>query len=396
MGFIESIDRLWAVDVGNQGIAGLIVQCSAELDDTVERSQAMAGLAVAAGYADEAFSWVTPQVQQAAMQLIAKLCPLLDLDPADIRLTASQFHQLFQSHVKPYFKQSAPRPAYKLLEAEPGGAVHVTEQAWKKKKQSLSTFAWAFRRLEDGQIAEGIAEILPVAVALLEDHEGQLHGLAISGELAARVPEFLKRTGIASVLAASTRRLLVYRSDAPDRIELLDRAFSTCMHVQSVAGGSADDWWAIADRLLVNFAYVGEDVAAYGVLGAQIGKLCRELRAGVARMLRPLVGVVVRGLRWPARGVEAVWKLHEVLAEQAEALADACPWRMHRYAEEIVAALAVAWAGAEDRRVLRRAIVRVVQKLQAAPGARDLVAASIARLNQSASTFFIVDHASDS
>ncbi|KAJ2650671.1 H/ACA snoRNP pseudouridylase subunit [Coemansia sp. RSA 1250] len=372
MGFAESIDRLWAVDAENKGVAELISQCDAELDHTVERSQAVAGLAVAAGYADGTFSWVTPKVQEAAGQLIAGLCPLLGLDPANIKLTASLFHQLCQSHVKPYFGHTAPQPSYKLLETAPGQAVRMEEQGWKKKKQSLGTFAWAFQRLEDGQIEKGISGILPVAVALLEDHEGQLHGLSISSELAARAPGFLKQTGIASLLLASIRHLLVYRPDSPDRTELLDRAFSTCMRVQSVAGGSADDWWAIADRLLVNFTYVGEDIEAYRVLSVQIRKICGELGAGVSRMLRPLVGVAVRGLRWPARGVEEVWKLHEVLVEQLEALADACPWRMHRYAAEIVAALAVAWAGAESRRELRQSIARAVEKLRAAPGACGL------------------------
>ncbi|KAJ2842490.1 hypothetical protein IWW36_005889, partial [Coemansia brasiliensis] len=59
MGFAESIDRLWAVDVQDEdkNIVKLISQCNAEIEHTVERSQAITALAVAAGYADSSFSW---------------------------------------------------------------------------------------------------------------------------------------------------------------------------------------------------------------------------------------------------------------------------------------------------------------------------------------------------
>ncbi|KAJ2842203.1 hypothetical protein IWW36_005993, partial [Coemansia brasiliensis] len=282
-----------------------------------------------------------------------------------------------------------PHP-YKLLNesATYGRAVHMEEQGWKRKKQSLSTFAWAFRRLEE--VEKGISGILPVVMALLEDYDGkgQLHGLAIGYELATRVPDFMKRTGIAALLLASAKHHLVYKPDSPDRIELLDRAFATCVLVQSIAGASADEWWAMADRVLVNFVYVGESVEAYGVLSLQIQWVCEKLGAGVSRMLRSFVGVVVRGLRWQAHGVEAVWKLHEVLVEQLEALVDACPWRMHRYVEELVAALAVAWAGAEDRHGLCQSILAVLGKLRTAPGAGERVNACIARLNQSSTEPF--------
>ncbi|KAJ2779251.1 hypothetical protein H4R18_004126 [Coemansia javaensis] len=366
MGYEECCCALWERTASQRagdaaGTARMLERALAELPECapLSRAQLVESLAVAASYAEaDPDQPPAAQVQQGADRWLAAIAEQLGIvGSGGPVLGAALFRELCAARVQPYFARASGGSQQQQQFALAGDARPATlidaPPKWKQWPQSVAAFVWAFRHLADSEIQDAVPWILPVVVALADDYEcgAKLRGLRLAQQLLARADgEFLRRSGVGAVIDSSARGCLTYRSDAGDRAPaLLAAAFQTAIAAGDVVRPSAADpqrtaqWWTLVDRLITNDVYIAENVAATAALCAQIEPLCRRLGPAIARYLRALVGVVVHPLRSQAHLAPAVCAMHQVLVQQIQALAAACPERVRAYACELVAAMAVSW-----------------------------------------------------
>ncbi|KAJ2347198.1 hypothetical protein IWW50_005350 [Coemansia erecta] len=405
MGYSESVDELWQLDVRRAGAArieALLEKCASQMDASLGRAQALESLAVAGAFAEAAMDWTTPRMRALADAWIAALCAALGLQLArDGGLGAPEVRAMAATHVQPYFSgaRAARHLGYALAGAEPQGAEPRGEHGWRRRVQSVGAFAWTLHHVDAGAVCECVASVLPVVLALVEDHEcwARVHGLRAARVLVARDAGFARRSGIGALVAERVRACVVFRAgDALAGAELREAFAAFVAVTDAVSPSDARAWFVLCERIVVNAGYIGENVEALGVVCAQVSVACARLGVAVARFMRPFVGVLAGVLRAPVCAPKVV-ALHAVAAAQVGALADACPLRMRVYVVEAVAALARSWdgcvigsetdgavAGTEkctsERDALRQGIRDVVAKLRAIDA--DAVARAVQRLNE--------------
>ncbi|KAJ2817541.1 hypothetical protein FBU31_006190 [Coemansia sp. 'formosensis'] len=225
---------------------------------------------------------------------------------------------------------------------------------WRKQPQCIATFTWAIRRIKDKDMAESISFILPVILALVEDYDCQakIWGLRTALMLLnCGDSEFLRKSGIASVVEKSTRECLVFRSEPDFGAELLRLGFECAIRLARIMYMKNDNvkytahWWTLTERVVANNMYVSDDIAANSVLCEQIALMCEALGPAIARYLRPLIGILTRNLQSPIYLSSPICRLHVVAMKQLAALILACPQRASIYGAEIIGALAHSWSG---------------------------------------------------
>ncbi|KAJ2476170.1 hypothetical protein IWW47_006376, partial [Coemansia sp. RSA 2052] len=266
---------------------------------------------------------------------------------------------------------------------------------WKKQPQCVATFTWALHRTRGEDIVGSIAYILPVILALVEDYDCQakIWGLCAAQLLLDRSDaEFLRKSGIASVVEKSTRECLTFRSEPGLGAELLRLGFETAIRLAQIMYVQRDDakytaqWWALTERVIANNMYISDNIAANSALCTQIAPLCLALGPAIARYLRPLVGILTRSLQSPIYLSPLICQLHVVAMEQLVALVSACSQRASVYCTEIVGALAYSWSGTRHKKSselgnvdkARELAINVLRRLiKIAPGDVD---AAVARL----------------
>ncbi|KAJ2544901.1 hypothetical protein EV175_005850, partial [Coemansia sp. RSA 1933] len=344
---------------------------------SVTQQQWIESLAVASSFSDPGFSWTTEAIRIQANEWITAIAARLDIDLATSSIDRNTFRTIYMSFVRPYFvttsqhstasgyQQVAPQNTYVLMD---GGAADRSsgkngqsdDARWRKNPQCIATFSWALSNLRNDAIADAISSILPVVLALVEDYECQakLWGLRIATTLLRRKEwiEFMRKSGIVSVIDKSVRACLMYRSDTKEiAADLLASAFEAAVESARILYDDpqkstyAQGWWLLVDKVVSNEMYVSDNIAASRVLCAQIGVLCGPLGCAVTRYLRPLVGILTQGLRSPVYLSQDICDLHLNIVRQLLVLIDACPQRIHVYGPEIVAALAYSWATSKHK-----------------------------------------------
>ncbi|KAJ2761503.1 hypothetical protein H4S06_001171 [Coemansia sp. BCRC 34490] len=361
----------------------------------ITKQQWVESLAVAASFADPKFCWTTPEMRDRANEWIAEIAAHLDghvdtgvdTDTASLYIDASVFRDITTVFVRPYFvpsdhsntigrqrvhRQDQQRD-YTLMEeggtegARGSGSPYEDssqsdDARWRKNPQCIATFSWALDHLCDEAITDAISSILPVVLALVEDHECQakLWGLRLATQLLGRSKwiEFMRKSGIASVVDKSVGACLLYRSDGEGiAADLLGSAFEAAIASAHILYNDpnkptySQGWWRLVDKVVSNEMYVSDNIAASTVLCKQIGILCGPLGYAIARYLRPLVGILSQGLHSPVHLSQDICNLHLTIVQQLAILVDTCLPRMHVYGSEIMAALAYSWASSsmQDR-----------------------------------------------
>ncbi|KAJ2641396.1 hypothetical protein GGF44_002140 [Coemansia sp. RSA 1694] len=375
---------------------------SSENAKMVSREQWTDSLAVAASFAAPGFVWASSETVELADRWIAVILPHLDIGVSDARLTPEIFRAMCAKRVKPYFGSRSgggltSQQSYVLMNGGNAGSKSLFSDSdrWKKQPQCVATFTWALHRTRGEDIVGSIAYILPVILALVEDYDCQakIWGLCAAQLLLDRSDaEFLRKSGIASVVEKSTRECLTFRSEPGLGAELLRLGFETAIRLAQIMYVQRDDakytaqWWALTERVIANNMYISDNIAANSALCAQIAPLCLALGPAIARYLRPLVGILTRSLQSPIYLSPLICQLHVVAMEQLVALVSACSQRVSVYCTEIVGALAYSWSGTRHKKSselgnvdkARELAINVLRRLiKIAPGDVD---AAVARL----------------
>ncbi|KAJ2738422.1 hypothetical protein GGI20_006278, partial [Coemansia sp. BCRC 34301] len=301
----------------------------------VSRDQWVDSLAVAASFAAPGFEWASSEAGALADQWISAILPHLAIGASDARLTSEVFKTMCAKRVKPYFGSrsgsgmTSQQPYVLMNGGNVGKSSFSDSDRWRKQPQCIATFTWALRRIRAEDIAGSISYILPVILALVEDYDCQAK---IWGLRAAQVllghdsAEFLRKSGIASVMEKSTRECLTFRSEPGLGAELLRLGFETAIRLAQIMCLRRDDaeytaqWWALTERVVANNMYISDNIAANSALCAQIAPLCTALGLAIARYLRPLVGILTRSLHSPIHLSPLICQLHIVAMEQLLAL----------------------------------------------------------------------------
>ncbi|KAJ2031649.1 hypothetical protein IWW57_000613 [Coemansia sp. S610] len=385
-----------------------LLQFSAAIGSTnnakgISREQWIDSLAVAASYAVPGFEWSSPETRTLADRWIAEILPHLGLDTGD-KLGPEIFQTMCTNRVKPYFgsrsgASQSSQQSYVLMNSGVGGSKSLFSDTdrWRKQPQCIATFTWALRRIKDKDIAGSISLILPVILALVEDYDSQAK---LWGLRAAQIlldigdAEFLRKSGIASVVEKSTRDCLVFRSEQGLGAELLQLGFECAIRLAHIMYLQRDDarytthWWMLVERVVANSMYVSENIAANAALCEQIAPMCEALGPAVARYLRPLIGILTRNLQSPIYLSPLICQLHLVAMRQLQALMSACPQRTLLYSAEVIGALAISWSGTLHKQSSGMSDVAHAQELalsvlrqliQAGP---DDVCAAVTRLHE--------------
>ncbi|KAJ2879464.1 hypothetical protein H4R27_005288 [Coemansia aciculifera] len=348
-----------------------LAQFSAAIDNSnnakgITREQWIDSLAVAASYAAPGFEWTSSETRALADRWIAEILTHLDIDTSDATLTPEIFQAICTKRVKPYFGSRSgggqtSQQSYVLINSGIGGgskSLFSDSDRWRKQPQCIAAFTWALRRIRDKDIAGSISYILPVVLALVEDYDCQakIWGLrAAQMLLECGDAEFLRKSGIASVVEKSTRECLVFRSEPGFGAELLQLGFECAIRLARIMYLQRDDakytahWWTLTERVVANNMYVSDNIAANSALCEQIAPMCEALGPAIARHLRPLVGILTRNLQSPIYLSPPICQLHLIAMKQLEALISACSQRASLYSVDIVGALAFSWSGTHHK-----------------------------------------------
>ncbi|KAJ2020957.1 hypothetical protein GGI14_000446 [Coemansia sp. S680] len=332
----------------------------------ITREQWIDSLAVAASYAAPGFEWASSENRVLADRWIAEILTHLDINTSDATLTPEIFQTICTKRVKPYFgsrsgASQTSQQSYVLMNSGIGGgskSLFSNSNRWRKQPQCIATFTWALHRIRDKDIAGSISYILPVILALVEDYESQakVWGLRAALILLDRGDaEFLRKSGIASVVEKSTRDCLVFTSELDFGAELLKLGFGCAIRLAKIMYLQRDDakytahWWKLTERVVTDNMYSMDNVAANSALCEQIAPMCEALGPAIARYLRPLVGILTRNLQSPIYLSPPICQLHLIAMKQLEALISACPQRASLYSAEIVGALAFSWSSTHHK-----------------------------------------------
>ncbi|KAJ1954263.1 hypothetical protein EC988_002527 [Linderina pennispora] len=287
------------------------------------------------------------------------------------------FRSICDSRVRPYFASSGTAKPQFVLESSNSKAdtrMLADNKQWRTHQQCIAAFMWAFEHLPDDDMVAVISYILPVALDLAEDYDAgiKVRGIKLVLRLLDRMDrEFLRKSGIASLLEKSVLDSLVFRSgeSAGAGTQLMDVAFAAAVRVSQTLYPRMDNpkytaaWWKIADCIVRNSMYVSDNVVASTVLCKWIAPVCNALGPAVARYLKPLLGVVLQNLRAPVYLTPEILELQLVSVEQLGKLMDACPPRVGAHADEILAGLAISWAMTGKKQSTKTAGIDGLQNL---------------------------------
>ncbi|KAJ1936890.1 hypothetical protein GGF37_005426, partial [Kickxella alabastrina] len=327
----------------------------------IPRDQWLTSLCVAASFTATGFAWSAPSVARQANAWIAAIAAQLRITDStgSVKVSAELFRSICTISVLPYFsaKAESAQDTYVLMGDDNRKDVGrgSDDHKWRDHPQCIATFQWALEHLVDSDVTTVISIILPVILALVDDYSimAKIRGLRLAILLMEKVgAEFLRKTGIAGILEKSIDGCLVFRSDEGQLgIDLLSAGFKAAIQVGRIQYARSDDmrytarWWALTEKVISNDLYVSDNVAAIEVLCRQIAPLCKALGPAIARYLRPLVGVLTKGLHSPVYLSSNLCRLHVVVLEQLQALIEVCPQRIHAYCKDVVAAMGYSWVG---------------------------------------------------